>query len=138
MPFHRLVTLRLSEWISYFLAVVPPRSRRSFLELLCGCLVSPEGWVTRALSSISLRCHWTTYYKLLERESLRTQALAIAQVRWLLQSLPKLLIVEMVIDDTMVLRHSTKAPGAAIRFDHSHKHNRPSYMSSPRIGWAWR
>ncbi|MBN6740579.1 hypothetical protein JKG47_08560 [Acidithiobacillus sp. MC6.1] len=91
MPFHRLVALRLSEWISYFLTVVPPRSRRSFLELLCGCLVSPEGWVTRALSSISFRCHWTTYYKLLERESLRTQALAIAQVRWLLQSLPKLL-----------------------------------------------
>ena len=128
MPFHRLVALRLSEWISYFLTVVPPRSRRSFLELLCGCLISPEGWVTRALSSISLRCHWTTYYKLLERESLRTQALAIAQVRWLLQSLPKLLIVELVVDDTMVLRHSTKAPGAAIRFDHSHKHNRPGYV----------
>lgn len=128
MPFHRLVSLRLSEWISYFLTVVPPRSRRSFLELLCGCLISPEGWVTRALSSISLRCHWTTYYKLLERESLRTQALAIAQVRWLLQSLPKLLIVDLVIDDTLVLRHSTKAPDAAIRFDHSHKHNRPSYV----------
>ncbi|OFC36764.1 hypothetical protein BAE29_06310 [Acidithiobacillus caldus] len=73
MPFHRLVALRLSEWISYFLTVVPPRSRRSFLELLCGCLISPEGWVTRALSSISLRGLWTTYYKLLERGSLRTQ-----------------------------------------------------------------
>ena len=83
MSFQRLVTLRLSEWISYFLAAVPPRSRRSFLELLCGCLISPDGWVTRALSHISLRCHWTTYYKLLERESLRTQVLAIAQVRWL-------------------------------------------------------
>ncbi len=77
MSFQRLVTLRLSEWISCFLAAVPPRSRRSFLELLCGCLISPDGWVTRALSHISLRCHWTTYYKLLERESLRTQVLAI-------------------------------------------------------------
>ena len=78
MPFHRLIALRLSEWISFFLEIVPPRSRRSFLELLCGCLISPEGWVTRALSNISLRCHWTTYYKLLERGSLHTQALALA------------------------------------------------------------
>ncbi len=127
MPFHRLVALRLSEWISCFLTVVPPRSRRSFLELLCGCLISPEGWVTRALSNISLRCHWSTYYKLLERGSLHTQALAIAQVHWLLKTLPQLM-VDLVIDDTLVLRHSTKAPGAAIRFDHSHKRNRPSYV----------
>ncbi|MCL5980767.1 MAG: transposase [Gammaproteobacteria bacterium] len=59
---------------------------------------------------------------------MRTQTLAIAQVRWLLQSLPKLLVVELVVDDTMVLRHSTKAPGTAIRYDHSHKCNRPSYV----------
>jgi hypothetical protein len=127
MPFHRLVALRLSEWISCFLEVVPPRSRRSFLELLCGCLISPEGWVTRVLSNISLRCHWTTYYKLLERGSLRTQALAIAQIRWLMKVLPQIM-VDIIIDDTLVLRHSTKAPGAAIRFDHSHKRNRPSYI----------
>ncbi len=72
---------RLSKWISYFLTVVPPRSRRNFLELLCGCLISPEDWVSLVLSSISFRCHWTTFYKLLERESLRTQALAILPQR---------------------------------------------------------
>ena len=127
MPFHRLVALRLSEWVSYFLTVVPPRSRRSFLELLCGCLISPEGWVTRALGSISLRGHWTTYYKLLERGSLRTQGLAVAQIHWLLKALPQLR-VDLIIDDTLVLRHSTKAPGAAIRFDHSHKRNRPAFV----------
>jgi len=36
-------------------------------------------------------------------------------------------MVDLVIDDTLVLRHSTKAPGAAIRFDHSHKRNRPVF-----------
>lgn len=128
MPFHRLIIRRLSEWISCFLEVVPPRSRRTFLELLCGCLISPEGWVTRAIGSITRRSHWTTYFKLLERESLRTQALAMAQIHWLLSVLPQFLIVEMIVDDTMVMRHSTKAPGSAIRFDHSHKHNRPSYV----------
>ncbi|MDD3761600.1 MAG: transposase [Acidithiobacillus sp.] len=104
MPFLRLVALRLSEWISYFLTVVPPRSRRTFLELLCGCLISPESWVTRALSSISLRSHWSAYYKLLERRSLRTQALAVAQIHWLLEALPQPR-VDLIIDDTLVLRH---------------------------------
>ncbi|MDD2765999.1 MAG: hypothetical protein PHE83_18710, partial [Opitutaceae bacterium] len=37
MPLHRLIVLCLSEWISYFFTVVPPRSRRSLPELICGC-----------------------------------------------------------------------------------------------------
>jgi hypothetical protein len=127
MSFYRLVVFHLSEWISHFLAVVPPRSRRSFLELICGCLISPDGWVTRAIGSISPRGHWTTYYKLLERESLRSQVLAVAQLRWLLKILPPFR-VDLIIDDSLVLRHSTKAPGAAIRFDHSHKRNRPAFV----------
>ena len=48
------------------------------LELLCACLVSPEGLVTRAISSICRRCHWTTYYKLIERGSVRSVPLARA------------------------------------------------------------
>ena len=43
------VCLLLSEWISFLLVAVPPRSRRTFVELLIGCLLNPEGWVTRAL-----------------------------------------------------------------------------------------
>ena len=86
MRLHRLIILRLSEWISFFLEVVPPRSRRSFVELLCGCLISSEGWVTRSIDSITRHSHWTTYFKLLESESLRAQALTIAQERWFLQS----------------------------------------------------
>ncbi len=57
IPLHRLVVLRLSEWISYILTVVPPRSPRSLPEIICGCLISPKGWVTCALNTISLRSH---------------------------------------------------------------------------------
>ena len=61
------VCLLLSEWISFLLVAVPPRSRRTFVELLIGCLLNPEGWVTRAIGAIRREAHWTTYYKLIER-----------------------------------------------------------------------
>jgi hypothetical protein len=51
----------LSEWINILLIAVPLRSQASFVELLCGCMVSPEGWVTRAISAIDSKKHWTTY-----------------------------------------------------------------------------
>lgn len=72
----------LSEWISALLPAVPPRSRATFVELLCAYLVSPEGWVTRAIGSILRRCHWTTYYKLIERGSVRSVPLARALLPW--------------------------------------------------------
>jgi hypothetical protein len=43
----------LSEWITFLLLVVPPRSRRTFVELLCGCLMSQDGWLTRVIVRIS-------------------------------------------------------------------------------------
>ena len=50
MTFTAQVCRLLSEWITFLLAAVPPRSRRTFVELLCGCLMSQDGWVTRAIS----------------------------------------------------------------------------------------
>ncbi|MBK7953459.1 MAG: hypothetical protein IPK02_05520 [Candidatus Accumulibacter sp.] len=47
------VCLLLSEWISFLLvAVPPPFPRRTFVELLIGCLLNPEGWVTQAIGAI--------------------------------------------------------------------------------------
>src|SRR6202521_3308309 len=53
MSLSNLVRLCLSEWISFLLPAVPIRSRATFIELLCGCLASPEGWVTRSIVAIS-------------------------------------------------------------------------------------
>jgi len=61
MPLSSLARCHLSLWISHLLTSVPKRSRATFVELLCACLVSPEGWVTRAISAIRRRKHWTTY-----------------------------------------------------------------------------
>ena len=119
----------LSEWITFLLAAVPPRSRRTFIELLCGCLMSQEGWVTRAISSIGRKCHWTTYFKLLERGSLKTQALANQLLRLVMQFSCET-ILTFVLDDTLLLRWSDSAPGVAIRHEHSRKPNRPRYVNA--------
>jgi len=126
-PCPNLVRLCLSEWISFLLPAVPIRSRATFIELLCGCLVSPEGWVTRSIVAISRRKHWTTYYKLIERGSVRTVRLARALFRLVLAVLPSD-VLTLVLDDTLVPRSSASAPGCAYRHDHSRKTNRPPFL----------
>jgi DDE superfamily endonuclease len=129
MSLPNLVRRCLSEWITFLLPAVPMRSRATFIELLCGCLVSPEGWVTRCISAIWRRKHWSTYYKLLERASIPTAQLAQALFRLVVALLP-LEVITLVIDDTLVPRSSRSAPGCAVRHDHSKKRNRPQFLLS--------
>ncbi|MFT0174625.1 transposase [Paraburkholderia mimosarum] len=117
----------LSEWINVLLTAVPLRSQTSFLELLCGCMISPEGWVSRAISAIRGTRHWTAYFKLLERGTWRTVPLARALLRLVLAVLPSGMLT-MVLDDTLIMRCSKKAPGVAWRREHSGKTNRPKHI----------
>jgi hypothetical protein len=119
----------LSEWISFLLLAVPPRSRRTFVELLCGCLMSQDGWLTRVVGVIGRRCHWTTYFKLIERGSIKIQALANQLLRLLIRFAPVGLAM-VVVDDTLVMRWSACAPGAAVRREHSRKPNRPRFANA--------
>lgn len=129
MTYAQTVRLCLSSWITHLLTAVPPRSRATFVELLCGCLISPEGWVTRAISAITRGRHWTTYYKLLERGSVRTLRLARALFGLVDSVLPEV-ILNLVIDDTLIPRQSETAPGSAIRHDHAKKTNRPQFLQA--------
>lgn len=129
MSYAQTVRLCLSSWITHLLTAVPPRSRATFVELLCGCLISPEGWVTRAIGAITRGSHWTTYYKLLERGSVRTLRLAQALFELVDSVLPEA-ILNLVIDDTLVPRQSETAPGSAIRHDHAKKTNRPQFLQA--------
>jgi hypothetical protein len=113
MTFTALVCRLLSEWITLLLAAVPPRSRRTFIELLYGCLMAQEGWVTRAISIIGRKCHWTTCFKLLERGSFKTQALANQLLRLVMQFSSEA-ILTFVLDDTLLLRWSDSAPGGCV------------------------
>ncbi len=117
----------LSIWITHLLTAIPVRSRATFVELLCGCLISPEGWVTRSICAITRRKHWTTYYKLLERGSLRTLRIAHALFEVVSMALP-METLNLVIDDTLILRQSETAPGSIIRHDHAKKANQTQYV----------
>lgn len=123
------VCLLLSEWISFLLAAVPSRSRRTFVELLIGCMLNPEGWVTRAIGAICREAHWTTYYKLIERAHVSVVDLSIRLlqlVQWVFPSE----LVNLIIDDTLVPRCAKMGPGISIKHDHSHKANRPTFLNS--------
>jgi len=124
-----IVRFHLSAWINLLLSAIPPRSRATFVELLCGCMVSPEGWVTRAISAIRRGKHWTTYYKLLERGNVHVLPLA-RTLFYLVLSVVHPEIVTLVIDDTLVLRTSEHAPGSISRYDHTKKKNRPRFVLS--------
>ena len=44
-----------------------PHSHRTSLELLVGCPLSPEDWVTHAIGAIGGGARWTPYHKLIAR-----------------------------------------------------------------------
>ena len=123
------VCLLLSEWISFLLAAVPPRSRRTFVELLIGCMLNPEGWVTRAIGAIGRQAHWTTYYKLIERAHVPVAALSIRLLQLVQRVFPAEL-VNLIIDDTLVPRNAKTGPGISVKHDHSRKANRPTFLNS--------
>ena len=129
MPYDKTVRHCLSSWITHLLTAVPPRSRATFVERLCGSLISPEGWVTRAISAITRRQHWTTYYKLLERGRLRTLRLAHALFELVAKTRP-MEILNLVIDDTLILRQSETALGRVIRHDHAKKANQTTFVQA--------
>jgi hypothetical protein len=102
------VRLCLSSWITHLLTAVPLRACATFVELPCGCLISPEGWVIRAISAITRGRHWTIYYKLLERGRVRTLRLARALFEVINDAL-SMETLNLVIDDTLIPRQSEKA-----------------------------
>jgi len=123
------VCLLLSEWISFLLVAVPPRSHRTFVELLIGCLLNPEGWVTRAIGAICREAHWTTYYTLIERAHVSVPALSI-RLRHLVQSVFPTDVANLIIDDTLVPRTAKTGPGISVKHDHARKANRPTSLNS--------
>jgi len=123
------VCLLLSEWISFLLVAVPSRSRRTFVELLIGCMLNPEGWVTRAIGAICREAHWTTYYKLIERAHVSVADLSVRLVQ-LVQSVFPTDVANLIIDDTLVPRTAKTGPGISVKHDHAKKANRPTFMNS--------
>src|SRR3954453_14259755 len=110
---HPIISPILAIVIARIAAAVPGGERTTFLDLLLGAAATKGGHVTDAILAVGLSRGWTTYYWLLERG--RWSWLPVW--RALLGALQELFappVWHVVIDDTVVERISTGAPGSLI------------------------
>lgn len=114
-------------WITFLCKALPLRSTGTFIELLIGSMLTPTGFVTDAYLMLDMRNHWTSYYKWLQNGRWSWLALARQFVRLTLRVV-KPDVVHLVIDDTLTLRASKKAPGSKIHHQHGNKPNLARYV----------
>src|SRR5436305_4396550 len=122
----------LATLIGRIAAAVPGRARATFTELLIGAAVTRGGHVTDAILAVGLSRGWTAYDWPLERG--RWSWLPVW--RALLGVLKELFappVWHVVIDDTVVERISSRAPGSLLHRNHSAKPNRPRFLRGQ--GW---
>jgi DDE superfamily endonuclease len=122
----------LASVIARITAAVPARVRTTFLDLLLGAAATKGGHVTDAILASGLSRGWSTYYWFLEQGRwswLRVWA-ALLEVLTMLFS-PAVWYI--VIDDSVVERITTAAPGSLMQHNHNAKPNRPKFLRGQ--GW---
>jgi hypothetical protein len=127
-----LVPPILTALVGRLAAAVPRRARTTFTELLIGAATTRGGHVTDAILAAGLSRSWTSYYWFLQRG--RWAWLAVW--RALLAALATLFeprVWHVVIDDTVVERLSTRAPGSLVHRNHTAKPNRSRFLRGQ--GW---
>ena len=122
----------LCYWITFLCKALPLRSVGTFIELLIGAMLTPTGFVTDAYLQVNMRNHWTSYYKWLQRGKWSWLALARQFLRLVLANV-KQDVLCLVIDDTLILRASKKAPCSQNHHQHGNKANLATYV----LGQCW-
>jgi DDE superfamily endonuclease len=117
----------LSTWVQEIVRSTPEPARATLAELLIGAMLGGGGHVTRAILALTPRLGWQAYHWMLERGRFRLLGLVAALCGVVRRETrgPRRFAI---IDDTLAPRCSAKAPGAAVRFDHGHKRNRPAFL----------
>src|SRR5829696_8913680 len=117
----------LSTWVREIVGPIPGPARSTIAELLVGAMLGGGGHVTRALLAVTPRRGWQAYHGMLERGRFRLLGLVAALCGIVRREThgPRRFAI---IDDTLAPRCSAKAPGAAVRFDHARKTNRPTFL----------
>ena len=122
----------LATLVGRIATAVPARARTPFLELLIGAAATNSGHVTEAILTTGLSRTWTTSFWFLERG--RWSWLHVWQaLLGVLTTLFAPAVWHVVVDDSVVERISTRAPGSLIHHTHTHKPNRPPYLRGQ--GW---
>ena len=117
----------LSRWVQEIVLSIPGPARSTLAELIVGAMLAQGGPVTRAVLALTPRLGWQAYHWMLERGRFRLLGLVAALCGIVCRETcgPRRFAI---IDDTLAPRCSAKAPGAAVRFDHARKTNRPSFL----------
>src|SRR5881398_2271351 len=122
----------LTTLVGRLAAAVPRRARTTFAELLLGAATTRGGHVTDAILAAGLSRSWTTYYWFLQRGCWAW----LAVWRALLGVLEELFappVWHVVIDDTVVERISSRAPGSLVHHNHAAEPNRSRFLRGQ--GW---
>ena len=117
----------LCHWITFLTQVLPLRSIPTFLELLIGAMLTRAGFVTEAILLMNMQKHWTNYYKWLEAGKWSWLALARQFIRLVIRVKGDG-VWHLVIDDTLTLRASKKAPASQIHHQHGNKPNLANFV----------
>src|SRR4051794_37827055 len=122
----------LASVIACLAAAVPARGRATFLDLLLGAAAPKSGHVTDAILAGGLSRGWRTYYWFLEQGRwswLRVWAALLEVLKMMFSPA----VWYAVIDDSVVERISTEAPGSLMHHNHNAKPNRPKFLRGQ--GW---
>ena len=122
----------LFESITFLVQVLPLRSVPTFIELVVGAMLTETGFVTRAYLALPMKRNWSSYYKWIEKGKWSWVAVGVQMARLLIRLFPQPLW-HLIIDDTLILRSSKKAPGSKFHHEHSKKPNRPKFVQ----GQCW-
>lgn len=117
----------LGRWVGEIVLSIPQPARRTVAELIVGGLLAGGGHVTQAFLALTPRLGWQAYHWMLERGRFRLLGL-VAALCGIVRREGHGGRCFAIIDDTLAPRASAKAPGAAVRFDHAHKRNRPAFL----------
>src|SRR3954469_4442379 len=122
----------LASVIARIAAVVPARACTTFLDLLLGAAATKGGHVTDAILAAGLSRGWSTYYWFLEQGRWSWLRVSEAQLE-VLKRLFHPRVWYGVIDDSVVERVATAAPGSLMHHNHTAKPNRPKFLRGQ--GW---
>ena len=118
--------------VAHIAAAVPARARATFLDLLLGAAATKGGHVTDAILAAGLSRGWSTYYWFLEQGRWSWLRVCEAQLE-VLKRLFHPRVWYAVIDDSVVERVATEAPGSLMHHNHNAKPNRPKFLRGQ--GW---
>jgi hypothetical protein len=130
-PQHKtVIPATLFRWVGEIVLSIPGAARSTVAELILGSLLAGGGHVTQAFLALTPRRGWQAYHWMLAHgrfavlrlvaalcDIVRREGEAAGEARRF-----------AVIDDTLAPRASARAPGAAVRFDHARKPNRPAFL----------